>query len=378
MKFWKRALLINLAVILAIVAGLGIFFATPWGRPVFKTILLIPEIWPAAPIHPLRWITREPVVETVAIPSGSEEIVLNIYRPNDKKRHPAALFIMLGVDPRAELIVGYAKSFARIGMVIAVPNNKDYITLNVKTSHIKNSVDAFKFLESQDYVDSTHVGFIGPCAGGGYSLLAAADEEIADRVNFIVTIATYFDMLKGMSKVYPPVITQDDRSYNWNPNPLTIEAGKRVLINSLSSEEEKILLTEMINYKIQKEENFTRLSLDGQQIYNLLVNKDPTKTVGLLESLALKTRNVIVELSPRTKINKVKAKVFILGDLRDNFVPRTENQDLAKSLPENQVDIVELDLLEHSQLVRRLPRLRTVKQLFELFLFTYRVLDRIS
>ena len=35
MKFWKKAVLINLAVILVLLGSLTVFFATPFGRPAF-------------------------------------------------------------------------------------------------------------------------------------------------------------------------------------------------------------------------------------------------------------------------------------------------------------------------------------------------------
>src|SRR3990167_7212787 len=94
MKFWKKALLINFAVVLVLLGSLAVFFATPWGRPVLKTLLLVPEVVPNFPIRPLKFFSREPTIEEITLKVGDKDIKADLYKPNDNKKHPAVVFTL--------------------------------------------------------------------------------------------------------------------------------------------------------------------------------------------------------------------------------------------------------------------------------------------
>src|SRR3990167_10261047 len=116
MKFWTRAILINLAVILAILAVLAIFFTIPFGRPVFTTLLLLPEAVPNFPIHPLKIFSKEPQLEEATIQIPGKEEKADLYRLNDNKTHPAIIFTLGALVTREDATVTrFAEALTRLG-----------------------------------------------------------------------------------------------------------------------------------------------------------------------------------------------------------------------------------------------------------------------
>src|SRR3990167_10315953 len=126
---WKKAILINLAVILAIVAGLAVFFTTPFGQPALKTILLVPEVVPSFPVKPLGWVSKAPAVSEVNLQVGDKDIKADLYKPQDNKMHPAIVFTLGTVITRKdETVAKFAKTLSRLGLVVLVPDLPDFLS----------------------------------------------------------------------------------------------------------------------------------------------------------------------------------------------------------------------------------------------------------
>jgi len=378
MKFWKKALLINSAVILAILASLAIFFATPWGKPVLKTILLVPEVVPNFPIHPLNLFSKPLIIEEVEIFSDSGKIKGYIYRPNDSRKHPTIILMITGVLPNSDLVVNYTKSFVKTGFVVVVPDFPELSVVekvSLKTEQVDHLVSTFKAISQRDFVDSKNISFLGACAGASLSLVVAEDPSIASKVKSVVTISPYFNALTTYEQIYFKVVKENGKNYSWQPQRNTILTTDRLLINTLPQAEDRQILENFIERAGEKPGN---LSEDAQIIFNFITNSKQESFKQLWDKLPDQTKKVLVKLSPSTKIKNLKAHVFILSDNKDTYIPHTESRALAKSLPSSQQDYIELDLLEHSQLSRKLPRLKSLIELTKVSLFVFKTLATIS
>jgi len=379
MKFLKRVLLANLAVILAIVVSLTIFSLTPWGRVFGKTALLLPEVWPNAPVHLLNLFTKAPIVEEIEISSGQEKNKVYVYRPNDLRRHPAIILTMSGVLPTSDTIINYAKSFARVGFVIVVPDFPEISIVekvSLKTEQVDRLINIFQSISQKEFVNPQKIGFMGACGGGSLSLVAAEDPLVSSQVNFVIAISPYFDAQTTYEQIYRKIIKEDSNIQSWNPNPATVLTTDRLLITTLAREEERRTLEKFIEEG--KKEKPSGLSPDGEKIYNFITNSDSERFFQFWNDFPGETKKVLAELSPSTRIENLKARIFILSDNRDTYIPHTESQALARSLSASQRNYIELDLLEHSQLMRKLPRLKTVIELAKLSSFVFKILARIS
>jgi len=245
LKFWKKALLVNLAVILAIVASLAIFFATPWGRPALKTMLLVPEVVPNFPVKPLKLFSKKPKIEEVSLKVDGREVKANLYRLPDNKKHPAVVFI-LGIlyskdNPN---VTSTAEILSRSGFVVLVPDLPDFQSGFVWIDSVNTLISSVEFLDKQNFVDQKKIGFAGFCVGASAAIIAAEDERIANKVNFIAAISPYFDLYSTVDAIRGRQIIDDDGSLqSWEPAGLTIETFYKGFINYIADEKERALLT---------------------------------------------------------------------------------------------------------------------------------------
>ena len=381
LKFWKKALLVNLAVILAIVASLAIFFATPWGRPALKTMLLVPEVVPNFPVKPLKLFSKKPKIEEVSLKVDGREVKANLYRLPDNKKHPAVVFI-LGIlyskdNPN---VTSTAEILSRSGFVVLVPDLPDFQSGFVWIDSVNTLISSVEFLDKQNFVDQKKIGFAGFCVGASAAIIAAEDERIANKVNFIAAISPYFDLYSTVDAIRGRQIIDDDGSLqSWEPAGLTIETFYKGFINYIADEKERALLT---RYFLEEDTDFRitvgELSEEAQDIYEFLINKDSQKLKESWSFIPQGGKELLTLLSPSTKIKQLKAKLFVLNDKKDTFVPRGEGERLAKALPKDQISFTEVDSFEHVNPATRLERWAAIKGLFQHGRYLYNVLSEVS
>jgi len=356
------------------------FFAfTIWGKVFVKTLLLIPSVWPDAKIKPLDLFSKEPIKEETVIESANEKIAVEIYRPADKKKHPTIVLSIIGLTPDSKMMVNYIKGFARVGFVVAVPKIELLYNVNsfyFRYADVDHLVNTFKVIANKEYVDKNKLGFFGSCSGGAYALKAAETPEIATDVRFILTVSPWFTADKIFKAIYLRLFEENGKLNTWTPAAIAVEPTTRSVIRYATKQDEWQLLEDIIDGKLPPEK-LSGVSADGRSVYDFVTNRNPAKYEELKARLPWEKFD-LNKLSPSTDIKNLKAKVYVLTDRRDSFVPHTESEDLKNSLPAGQVRKTDLELLEHTQLSRRLPRLSTVVDLAKLTFFTWRMLLEIG
>lgn len=373
------SLLVRFRILLFWVLILLLFVFSVWGRVFIKTILLIPSVWPDAKIKPLDIFSKEPIKEELQVESNGEKIKVDVYRPNDNKRHPSIILSVIGVTPDSNLVVNYIKGFARVGFVVAVPKVEHFYKVEgfyYRFEDIDYMVNTFKLMEKNPYVDSSKMGFFGLCTGGTYALTASEKKEISERVNFVIAVSPWFTAGKIFRALYVNQYEEGGQIKRWIPEAGAIEPTTRSVIHFFAEKEERVLLEEIINGTKPKEK-LPEISPMGRRIYDFVTNRDPNKYDEFASYIPWATYDMN-RISPSSEINNLKAKVYVITDRKDRFVPHTESEDLKNSLPAGQVRKTDLELLEHTQLSRRLPRLPTVVDLVKLTFFTWRMLIEIG
>ena len=89
--------------------------------------------------------------------------------------------------------------------------------------------------------------------------------------------------------------------------------------------------------------------------------------------MPIRLKEVFGQISPSTKIDNFKAKLFMLNDKNDTFVPRSEGLELAKKIPKERIYFIEVDSFEHVNPATKLPRWSILKQIWNVGNYVYNV-----
>src|SRR3989344_2041228 len=233
MNYWKRALSINIKIILTLILLLLIFLISPVGRPAYKAFLLVSESVPNFPIKPLNLLTKNPRVEQIEFRLENKNVNAALYRPAVEGKHPAIIFT-LGIlfsrdNPN---VVKFAQALARTGYVVLVPDLPDFLTGFVWTDSIDTLIASVEYLDGQEFVNKDKIGFTGFCVGGSAAIIASENEKIAKKVNFIATISPYYDLISLSEAVILKQAKVDDEEFiTWRPAKLSTETVQKGFIN---------------------------------------------------------------------------------------------------------------------------------------------------
>lgn len=375
-----KRLFIKIRISVAIVI---LFFVAIFYFPfpaVGKTILLASEVIPQFPVKPMKFLTRAPIVETVKIKTSKGEIAADLYRPRDKRKHPAAIFTLgIAIDKDNLEVRRISEALARLGFVVLTPDLPDFMSGMVWTDSVDSLISSVQYLDKQDFVDKQKIGFAGFCVGSSVSMVAAEDPKIADKVSFIAAIAPYYDLITlSQYVVTKQIISANGTSTFWNPNSLSVETVRKGFINFVIDEKERqMLLDHFFKNKEISQGDLVGLDRETRIIYDYLGNTDPSRAGGIMESSSKESKELLKYLSPGEKIGNLKAKVFILNDSHDTFVPKVETQKFTLALPKGQISYKEIDSFEHVNPKNKLPRWAAAKQFYNLSVFLYKFLSEV-
>ena len=225
---------------------LAIFIAvTPQGKAGFRAALFVPQVLDI-PIKPQPWFTKGPVRHEVTYPQDTGTGVADVYRIPDGERR-AAVLLFLGANAAGrndEDVVNLGEALARGGFV-AMFHWSPTMALqhNIDPTEIDNLVRAFQFLEQQEWVDPGRVGLGGFCVGASFSLVAAADPRISDRVKFVNAFGPYFDAGDLLLQVVTRTRLDQGIRTPWEPDSLTLKVFANELIETLDDSNDRELLT---------------------------------------------------------------------------------------------------------------------------------------
>lgn len=387
MKLFKKHGLKLIGVFLALIV---IFALTPWGKASFKTLLILPEFIPNSPIKTVNLFSQKPQNQEVQFPSGERTIYADLWLPKGKGKYPGAvLHLGVDIDRKDERAQKLANALSRSGIAILVPNIPSLERRRVLAEGKDDLVASFEYLKSRPEVKSDKVGYVGFCASGGLVMVAAEDPKIADQVKFIAAINPYYDLLSLYKNLTLRQIEDDGQILSWTPNFKTVEIYNRETIGLLENKREREVLNNYLtlidkerleggNFEALNPKEANSLSQEAKFTHELLTNNDPIKVSFYQENTTVAQKNFVRELSPKTEIDKLKAKTFILMDKNNIYIPFTEAESLHQALGGKDHLFVETKILPEGNLVRSLSPKDYLFEGLKIFRFVYRVLLEVS
>ena len=353
--------------------------ATPQGRTAVETALFIPQVIPTIPVKPQEWVSSAPIRREVEFPVQDGIGVADLYsQPGNDKRGSVLLF--LGVNPAGRddpRVVGLANGLARTGVVVMIPWSDTMTDQRVDVSEVDNLVHAYEFLIAQDNVDPTRSGMGGFCVGASMATVAAQDERIRSKVEFVNFFGGYYDASDLIASVVSQSRFHDGVVGPWPPDVLSKRVVTTHLIEGLPNEVERALLTRVFVTKdaALSEEAAQSLSPEAQVVNRMLQGVSLNEALTLVDQLPESAIETLRAISPVTNIEDLEARVLIMHDRQDGLVPSEESRRLAEALASRGgFSHTEFSLFQHLDPTRPVSPPVFAREVFKLYMHMYRVL----
>ncbi|MCH7737119.1 MAG: hypothetical protein IH872_06925 [Chloroflexi bacterium] len=355
---------------------LTIFIAvTPQGKAAFRAVLFVPQVLDV-PVKPQPWFTGDPVRHEVTYPQQTGTGVADVYRIDDGKRR-AAVLLFLGANAAGRNdkdVINLGEALARGGFVVMFHWSPTMaLEANIDPAEVDNLVRAFQFLEQQEWVDPERVGIGGFCVGASFSLVAAADPRIRDRVRFVNAFGPYFDARDLLLQVVTRSRLDQGVRTPWQPDRLTLKVFANELIETLDDPADIEILTK--KYLAGESSDAQPVTIAGRNVARLLEGVSPEEAAGLYLALPEEFREAMDQISPSRYMDDIKARLLVLHDRDDELVPSAESRRLAAAMAgRGDIRYTELLSFDHVRPTSGTGAWLLIKEGFKLYRHMYAVM----
>lgn len=326
-----------------------VLFAKPFITNI-KIALLISQEFPQIPIKPLHLITPAPTHQKLEIESHASLIIADLLIPGGKSKLRPALILAMGVRTQEKdkpILLNLANSLSRLGYVVIWPRSERLEKSYADLEEPQIFVDTFNFLENQNYVDITRISYVGFSVGSSTAMVAAANNQIAQKVHSLFFFGGYWDIYEYLINVASKSQVVNNQVIGWTP----AEGATDHIIQILNNRNAQGSLGKIFEAK------------NRQQAQNLLKLAKPEE----IESLK--------KYSPKEIISHYQTPTFILHEKSDKFVPYSHSLELQLNLSPNlQKSFLLVNLFEHVQ-PQKGTSLQTFRELAKLWHLLYQTIS---
>jgi dipeptidyl aminopeptidase/acylaminoacyl peptidase len=332
----------------ALIAALAVWHPS---RVAVQALLLLPALFPSAPVDPLGLLTAAPIREQYAYPYAGGTVEADLYRPAGGDQHGAMMLLLGAGDlPRSDVAVHFADGLARLGIVVLVPESSGMLAERLSFDEVDAVRASLDLLGSQSDVDTDRIGLLGLSASGGVSIVAAAQADLRDRVRFVNSFGSYDDALTLVADVSSRSIELDGQVRPWEPEERTREVVSLALTGTAT--EQSGLVSELMH------------DTPSRDRARALIAQLPPTTLAQLRAI-----------SPATYLGQLRAHLYLMHDVDDPFIPFTQSRDLVARAPAGVVQrYTEFSIFAHVIPDRPVPWQTFVPDLWRLFWHVHAVL----
>ena len=314
-----------------------------------QALLLLPALFPAAPIDPLSLVTPTPNRARHVFAYTAGQVEADLFRPGVSGRH-GALMVLLGAGdlPRSDLAVHFADGLARLGIVTLVPESSGMLAERLTFDEVDAIRVSLDFLDAQPDVDSARVGLLGLSASGGLSIVAAGQPDLRDRIRFVNSFGSYSDARTLLLDVASRSMEVGGSVRPWQPDVRTVD----VVANALAD-----------------------AGVPGPVRDEFLRGTTRARAQQLLSVMPAQLAERLARVSPTTYLSQIRAHLYLMHDMDDSFIPFTESRALASSAPAGVVQrYTEFSIFAHVIPERPVPWQTFLPDLWQLFWHVHAVL----
>jgi pimeloyl-ACP methyl ester carboxylesterase len=258
----------------------------------------------------------------------------------------AAIVLVPGAVPRGKddpRLTAFAATLARAGFAVLTPDLAGFRELSIRPSDAREIADAFAYLLGRpDLARDERAGIIAFSYTVGPALLAALENDIRERVRFIMGVGGYHDLHRAMRFFTTGWFEHEGKWHYITPD----DTGKMVLLYSslgyLTDSRARDVFDRMVALRTRDPHAdltplAAKLSADSRAVYELAAHTDPARFTELLARLPEAMRADISQLDlSRHDLKRLKARLILVHGMNDNLIPYPESLALAAAAPKGQ------------------------------------------
>ncbi len=343
----------RLTPIVAVLGALAVSACSP-ARVVESAVVLGDLVAGAGPSR-LKRSTPAPHRMAVSYEVAGRRYRGDVYRPGDGA--VAALVLVPGAtragpdDPR---LVVFATMLARARFLVLVPDIANLRALEVRSGDVRHVADAVRYLARC----AGAIGLVGISYAAGPALIAALENDIRDRIGFVLTVGGYYDGVAMLTYLTTGSFRDrpDGPWHRRQPNPYGKWVSLRSYAAHLRDAADRDLLVEMAARKLRSPDAdigvlAAGLGAEGRTVYALIANRDPERVPGLVRALPRAVQREMAALDPKRRgLDGLAATLIIIHGRDDPIIPHTESRALAAAAPPGRAQLYLVDSLAHVKL----------------------------
>ena len=267
-------------------------------------------------------------------------------------------------DPR---LVRLARSLARAGRTVFVPQlalaDEEFDEADI--DRIADSVTGLAAHREGEKVSVLVISY-----GGSFALIAAAREEIAEKIEQLSVFGAYYDLVGLVQAVTTGVSVVGDDEIKWEPHPRA-----REVLHEVTGKLVAPAARERLGRALEGDVPRAQLPPAARRVYDFVTNDDPHATFEIAEELPKRARGVVDTFSPAAHRQGITVPIIAMHSVDDPVTPYGEARRLARNLPQTRLYTV--SLFRHVDFVtgENGSLLGAARDLFTAWRFTARLLS---
>lgn len=257
-----------------------------------------------------------------------------------------------GIDERR--LVPFAEELARAGLVVLTPELTDLMDYRITPSGVRVIAASVRHLhERRDLVAPGGIGIMGFSFAGGLSLIAAGEPDVADRVAFVTSVGGHHDLVR----VLRFFVSDEVDTPHGRIQQKAHEYGLVVLIygqlDRFVPEADRAVLHDALKLWLQEkpEEAWAvasrRSTVEGERLFERVANGRLRELRAEIEAVIIETRPALDSVSPRGRLARIAAPVYLLHGSADSVIPASEAAWAEQELGSRDHQALVSPLLDH-------------------------------
>ncbi|WP_282610439.1 alpha/beta fold hydrolase [Pelagibius sp. Alg239-R121] len=290
----------------------------------------------------------------------------DLYHPNrtDPDDLDGALVLVPGFTPSGKndrRLVALAKSFARSGFLVLVPDLRGSRETRVRLGDARRIADAVVHLSGRSELEnltgdegSSEIGLVAISYAVGLAVLATTETDAKERTGFLVGLGGYYDTTEVVRFTTTGAFRLPGEHKWRNLKPL--RAAKWYFLSSnidaLIDPDDRAALTAIAEIRQRSgrealvdgegRDLIAQLGPEGRSLYALMINEDPAQVEPLLAALPEALRRQLDALSLRAlDLSHLAGRLILIHGREDPLVPFSESLALSNTVPDTELFLID-------------------------------------